>query len=331
MAQCMDCSEYAAMKVAVCVATRGRPHMLFNALCSLAKIERPSGAELVFVVVENDHAPNCRGIVDGIRSNFEGCEVHYLLEENIGIPAARNTAVGFAVSMSANVVAFIDDDEVVDSGWLVELLSTHRSSGALLLGGPVLAATSPNGATMVQRLIHSSIARRYLRKANRASRLSAKGHDHKVTITTGNWFGSTELFTRYGLRFDEKMRLSGGSDAAFFAEVRALKIRVRWVPNALAYETIPGERLDSRYQLRRAFDQSTTSFRRKLLKSKLHATSLLVTLPLRAIGVAVLAIAIIPTCGLTYLSTLRGVGWMAGRIAAVFGREAALYADVTGD
>jgi len=324
-------SKCEVMKVAVCVATRGRPQMLAHALRSLTRMVRPPAVELVFAVIENDFAPRSRAVVEAMRPSFDGSELHYLVEESVGIPVARNRAIDFAEQISAHVLAFIDDDEVVDGGWLVELVSAYQASGALLLGGPVLAAAAPKGAVLKQKFVHSALARRYLRKMKRARRLSMTGRDARVTITTGNWLGSTELFTHHGLRFNEQMRFSGGSDAAFFAEVRERGLPVKWVPTAVVYETIPGERLDTGYQFRRALDQSTTSFHRKLRKSKLHALSLIVTLPLRALAVAVLAVAIIPTGGLTYLPALRGAGWMAGRIAAVCGRESTLYAQITGN
>lgn len=304
--------------------------MLRHLLDSLAVTRRPQGGELIFLVVENDCAPNSQAVVEEMRPRFKDAELHYLIEERTGIPMARNRAIKFAVDLRADLLAFIDDDEIADEAWLDELVSAYRRSSALLLGGPVLATLPPEGAGLGERIVHSAIVRRYDRKARRARLLAEKGQDAKVTITTGNWLASTDLFTRHGLLFDEGMRFSGGADAAFFAQVRQRHLAVKWVPDAVVRETVPLARLTARYQFRRAFNQSNTSFRRKLDKSKLNALSLILSVPLRALGVAFLFLAILPTAGATSLSTLRGAGWIAGRLAAVFGRRSDLYVHTTG-
>lgn len=284
----------------------------------------------IYLVVENDLAPQAQAVVEEVRARFEAAELYYLLEERIGIPMARNRAVNFTVDIGADLLAFIDDDEIAEEAWLAELVTAYRSSDAVLLGGPVLAAALPDAAGPTVRFLHSAIARRYQGKAKRGSALAANGRDGNVTITTGNWLASTELFTRHGLRFDEEMRFSGGSDATFFAEVRRRSLAVKWVPAAIVRETVPPERLNPRYQFRRALNQSNTSFRRKLDRSKYHALSLVLTVPLRAVGVTFLFLAIVPTAGATLLPTLRGTGWIAGRLAAVFGRRSDLYVHTTG-
>ena len=304
--------------------------MLKYLLKSLVTMRRPQDVEPVFLVVENDGAPNSQAVVDEMRPRFDGAELHYLLEDRVGIPMARNRAIEFAVETGADLLAFVDDDEIADQAWLDELVSAYRASGALLLGGPVLAALPPEGSSFGKRFVHSAIARRYDEKARKARNLAAGGRDTKVTITTGNWLASTELFTRHGLRFDEGMRFSGGSDAAFFAQVRRRKLAVKWVPDAVVRETVPSERLTPRYQFWRALNQSNTSFRRKLDKSLFYAVSLILTVPLRTLMVAILFLAILPTAGRTFLSTVRGAGWIAGRLAAVFGRRSDLYVETTG-
>ena len=271
-----------------------------------------------------------RALVEELQIKLNGPELHYLLESSIGIPAARNRAIKFAIEVEADLLAFIDDDEVAGESWLIELIKAYRSSNAVLLGGPVLAAPPPQAAGRAARFMHLAIATRYERKANRGKGLASKGRDRDVTITTGNWLGCTELFTRHGLRFDEEMRISGGSDAAFFAEVKRRALPVKWVPTAIVREIVPLERLSPYYQYRRAFNQSNASFRRKLDRSKFHALSLVITIPLRSIGVAILALAIFPSAGMTLLPTLRGMGWIAGRLAAMLGRRSDLYLKTTG-
>ena len=319
-----------ALRIVVCVATRRRPKMLGMALDSLATMRLPPACDVMFLVVENDVSPITREAVKSRAPSFGAGKLHYLLEENVGIPYARNNAIRYAVEHAADLLAFIDDDELASTGWLANLVLEYRKTGALLVGGPVVAADAPHDTTAIEKLVYKGVAQRYRVKARRANKLSAVRKDRKVTITTGNWLGSTRLFTEHGLSFDQSLRFSGGSDAQFYRDVKQKNLSVKWVPEAIVYETVSRERLTPSYQLRRAFDQSTVSFGKKLKKSRLHAFSLLLTVPVRAFGVAILILAIPPTLGGTLVPALRGAGWIAGRLAAVVGRQSRHYENVTG-
>jgi len=126
----------APRRVSVCVATCERPIGLANLLGAFEVLEISVHTALQVVVVDNDPAGSAKAVCD------EFCARHayplrYVAEKRRGIPFARNTALSVALSDS-DFVAFIDDDEIPESGWLAELLRVQALYGADVVTGPCL-------------------------------------------------------------------------------------------------------------------------------------------------------------------------------------------------
>lgn len=95
--------------VAVVVGTRERPDLLARCLDSLRALDYP---EFDITIVDN------AATTDRTRRVVEECgdpRVRYVASPDRGVSAARN--LGFAAT-TADIVAFTDDDVVVDAGWL---------------------------------------------------------------------------------------------------------------------------------------------------------------------------------------------------------------------
>lgn len=318
------------LSIVVATLTRQRPQMLRSLIESVGEMQLPANTSVSCVVVENDKADQSSTVLAAALPLKNGIEVRYFLEKELGIPFGRNRAAREAIAQGAELLAFIDDDEVVAKDWLVRLVAGYRASQAVLLGAPLRAAPLHPSASWLERLMHSNVVSRYRKKELRAARLAGLDGTPGVTIVTNNWLGETSLFTQHGIWFDEQMRFTGGTDSKFHAEVRARNLPTAWVADAFVYETIPPDRLSFVYQYCRGRDQSNTAFHRKLEKERWSRLKLLGSLPVRAIFVLALALAVPFTRGRTLLPLARGMGWIAGRIGALFGQRSSLYRNVTG-
>lgn len=316
------------LKVCVAALTRDRPQSLRWLLASWRRLERPSGVTVEFLIVENSEQATERGT--NAETGLPGA-LHYVHVPVPNIPAARNAAADFAVSRGAALLVFVDDDESVSSGWLSALVATWRETGALLIGGPILAAVPDVHLAPMQMSLYQAVERRFKRKAAKACALSQRGRASAITIVTSNWLGHTDLFTRHGLRFDERLALTSGSDAAFDYEVRRRNIPKAWSPNAVIWETITPARLTLGYQMSRARDQSNASFRRKLSRSMLAIPIEIPQLAFRTLVLLALLLAAPFSWSRTALPLARTAGWLHGRVRAVFGDPPELYAVVKGD
>lgn len=291
----------------------------------------PADCEITCLIVENDSEPLSIEVVEDTKPLSNGIALAYVLETEAGIPFGRNRAAKEAIAAGSDLLAFVDDDEIVAEDWLVELIAAYRQSEAILIGGPLRVKKTPRTLSFVDALMDKCVAQRYLRKETRAARRADLKGTPGVTIVTNNWLAETSLFTKHDIWFDEKMRFTGGTDSKLCAQVKAAGLPTAWAANAAVYEEIPLERLAISYQFKRGRDQSSTNYNRKLEGRPSAKYNALVSIPIKLVIVCGLALALPFTGGRTLLDVVRTSGWVMGRVDALRGRRSDLYKTVTGD
>ena len=230
-------------KIAVCVATLGRPEGLNALLESLSSVIVPPGYDCKFVVVDNDSHGSSRGVVNDFRGRLPG-ELIYDVEPHRGIPFARNRAIRAAGSV--DWVAFVDDDEVVEPEWLDALIGAALQYGADVATGPVLPVFATIPPTWVS-------AGRFFERERHAT------GTHVAWARTSNALVASRLLPpAESGPFSEAMRNNGGDDTHFFQRVRLAGGRMVWADDAVVHETIPSSRVSIRWLLRRAYRRGNT-------------------------------------------------------------------------
>ncbi|WP_170329765.1 glycosyltransferase family 2 protein [Ruegeria arenilitoris] len=319
------------LKITVSTLTRQRPEMLSALLESWGEMGVPENCSVQCLVVENDSVPFSEDVVRAYEGTLpNGVPLLYALETEPGIPFGRNCAARNAIAQKSDLLCFIDDDETVASDWLDNLVTGYRTSSAVLLGAPLRAAPPSGGESAIQRLMLSNIKNRYLTKERKASKRATLEDTGGVTIVTNNWLGETRLFTDHNIWFDETMRMTGGTDAKFYAETVAAGLPVGWVDNAFVYERIPPERLSFWYQAARGRDQSNTYMRRKLEQRPVNAVAQIAAAPLRIVALAGLIILLPFQPQKRFIDIARTAGWLVGVLGIPFGYKSELYKKVTG-
>ncbi len=125
-------TEYPPGSVAVIISTTGRIDLLERCLRSLAGIER---GDMEVIIVDNRPATGeTLALVSEIASG--DARFRYVAEPRKGLSVARNR--GVAEAMTAEYVAFTDDDAVVDPGWLRWLLAPFSDTAVTATTGMVL-------------------------------------------------------------------------------------------------------------------------------------------------------------------------------------------------
>jgi GT2 family glycosyltransferase len=117
-------------RVAVIICTAGRAHELERCLRALLASDRP----LEVLVVDN--LPSDRHTGEAVAKIAAGdARVRYVAEPRMGLSVARNRGVA---ETDAELVAFTDDDVVVDPGWLGWLLDAFAEPEVVVSCGLVL-------------------------------------------------------------------------------------------------------------------------------------------------------------------------------------------------
>lgn len=319
------------LRITVSALTRQRPGMLASLIGSWGEMAIPDNCDVRCLIVENDDTPHSKMVVEMASPLSNGVPIDYVLETEPGIPFGRNRAAKEAIDRGDDLLAFVDDDEVVAKDWLVEIVKAYRASQASLIGGPLRVKKTERVLGWLDGIMDRCIAQRYLRKETRAARRADLSGTPGVTIVTNNWLGETSLFSQHGIWFDETMRFTGGTDSKLSAEVKAAGLPTAWAKDAAVYEEIPRERLSVAYQFKRGRDQSSTNFHRKIAQKPLARLSVVVTVPIKLLAIAGLIIALPFTGGRTLLDVVRTSGWVAGRVDGLLGRRSDLYQTITGD
>jgi len=121
-------------RIAVLLCTRERPEALKRCLESLVKQDHSNFS--VWVVDNAPKTPATREVVKAFRDRLD---IKYIEANRPGLSRARNVAL--AADIDANIVAWIDDDEIADSLWLSEISrSFAQRPDAAAVSGLVLPA-----------------------------------------------------------------------------------------------------------------------------------------------------------------------------------------------
>ena len=214
--------------------------MLRSCLASLSELRVPDGWQLQIVIVDNDAEPNAKHIVDGFTKILDQ-KLHYEHEPNPGIPQARNRAIETALKYNAQYMGFIDDDEKITQNWLINMkkaFDTHQSD---VVQGRVNFEYED-----VVPFIN-------LKKRNKLRKSGARLR----TASTDNVAFSTKLIKSQpdglGLRFNPKMRYTGGEDIEFFFRATDAGTTIVWSNKPTVSELIPRSRATLLWQLRRSY------------------------------------------------------------------------------
>src|SRR5215467_5793666 len=118
--------------VSVIVPTRDRPEQVRRCLQSLLALHYPR-----YEIIVVDNAPGSRATAELIQQTYSDVpQVHYVREDHPGSSQARNRGI---IAARGEILAFADDDVVIDRYWLVELVRAFsRADDVACVTGLVL-------------------------------------------------------------------------------------------------------------------------------------------------------------------------------------------------
>ncbi|MCA1563352.1 MAG: glycosyltransferase [Acidobacteria bacterium] len=231
--------------VTVAVCTRNRTASLADCLDALERLDYPA---LDLLVVDN--APWTDGTARLVRDRFP--RIRYTLEPRPGLNWARNRAV---LEARGEIVAYTDDDVIVDEGWAAALARTFgEEPDAMAVTGLVVPDELQTAAqSLFERYggFGRGFERRYYQVDAEMGERAAVRHGGAGRFGTGaNMAFRRSLFDRAGL-FDPALDVgtptNGGGDLEMF-------FRVLKTGHLLIYEP----RAIVRHRHRRDYEQLRT-------------------------------------------------------------------------
>lgn len=227
--------------VAICIATYRRPDGLVRLLDSLAalRFKADLAPRTTVVVIDNDAAAiEAPTMVLNALKRLPSPFVRHV-EPTRGLAAVRNACLD-RVPDDCDFIAFVDDDEWVEPGWLAALLDKQRSTGAPVVQGPVRPVFS---VTPPRCLAGTGV-------------YEVGPFEDGATLSygaTGNVLIERAALKRSGARFHPRFNLSGGEDIDFFDQLMRAGCRIVAAANAIAHEVVPPDRQTFGWALKRRF------------------------------------------------------------------------------
>lgn len=225
-------AERLRRQVAVAIITYRRPDSLAEAVRGvLGQLEQlPMHGRVI--VVDNDPEESARVVIDEIGSS----SVAYVAEHEPGIPAARNAALDAADD--SGLLAFIDDDETPQPGWLQTLIDTLERWDCDGVAGPTIRLLDGSESEWVR-------ASGFFDPVSRPDGTELRG------APSGNLLLDLATVRDLGLRFDPRFAMTGGSDTLFTRQLTAGGGVIRWAEHAVTSEPVPPDRATREWVLAR--------------------------------------------------------------------------------
>ncbi len=236
------------VSLTIAVLTYRRPSEIAALLPVLVDVSREVeslGYAAGVLVVDNDAAGSARLTA----AAFAADGVRYVVESEPGISAARNRAL--RESVGSDLLAFIDDDERPEPGWLPALLTTLVNSGATGVAGPV-RSNFPDS-------MHPWVAAGEF--MNRRHRAATQTGEVVAVAATNNLLLDLREIERLDLSFDPAFGLTGGEDTLFTRTLAARGGRIVWCREAVVLDEVADDRVSTAWLLRRAFSHGNTETR----------------------------------------------------------------------
>jgi GT2 family glycosyltransferase len=238
-----------SFEVTVVICTFNRAELLRKAIEALFAQVTDDWLQYEILVVDNASTDSTAEVVEEMALDAP-VPLHYVREGRPGVACARNRGIS---DSQTSWIAFLDDDEIADSRWLVSLAEVARANGALCVGGvvpPLLPESCPFNLLDAYRKL--TLQFDWGPKIRRCT--------GEMFVGTGSLLIHRSAVDTVGL-FDEKLP-EAGEDTDFYRRLRAAGIEAWFTPKSIAMHLIEPERLHESY-LRLARLRSGLSFARR--------------------------------------------------------------------
>ncbi len=243
------------MNITAILCTYNRCHSLRKALTSLAASEVQPGVEWEVLVVDNNSFDDTRQVAEEFVRRYPG-RFRYLFEAQPGKSHALNAGLGEA---KGKILAFVDDDVMVDCQWLKNLCAPVLSGACSGAGGRVL----PEQGVVFPAWISGDD--RYVRGPLVMFDLGPSRLELEEAPFGTNMAFHRKMFTKHGgFRTDlgpPRGNEVRGEDSEFFYRLLAANERLCYEPAALVYHEVPAKRLCQEYFLNWWFDKGRSDVR----------------------------------------------------------------------
>ncbi|QEO16387.1 glycosyltransferase family 2 protein [Acetobacter vaccinii] len=237
-------AELPAVSIVIC--TYNRPVALQRLIDNCLKQASPAGLPFEIIIADNSPTGYAQALVQTF--THAHAPVRWIQASPANISIARNHGIAAA---QAQIIAFLDDDMTIETGWLDQIYATLQHSGADIALSSVTPVTDKPppawypGIDRFTRVLD-------MPDATPLSTRSKGGTFGIALATSASLWRRARCFTD-AAPFDPDFGHSGGEDLDLFMRLENRQCVTVWCGSAHAREWVPAERLQFSYLFLRAF------------------------------------------------------------------------------
>ncbi|MBE6195444.1 MAG: glycosyltransferase [Rikenellaceae bacterium] len=229
------------MELSIIIATYNNAKSLERTLNSVAKQDADYGA-WECVIVNNNSTDDTALRVSAFAKAHSNLNIRLVDEPQQGLSYARNRGIA---ESQGEILAFIDDDETINEGFVSAYIDLFHNHGAFAAAGAVEVRYDSQRPKWMSYYTEKMIGNPINLGKEIVTITSA------VTPAGGNMAFNREIFNLYG-GFDTDLgrkgeKLFGGEENELFDRLRNLGERVFYTPKAIVYHHIADRKLTPEY------------------------------------------------------------------------------------
>jgi glucosyl-dolichyl phosphate glucuronosyltransferase len=230
------------MELSVIICTWNRAESLRRTLRSLQGCHLPAGRNWEVVIVDNNSTDET-GVVCREFLAQEPERYRYIVEKRQGKSFALNAGIQ---SAAGGILAFTDDDVVIDPAWLVETLRAFETQNCTGVGGKIIPLWESNKPSWF-----ISEGPYKLLPAIVSYSLGEDGCEIRAPALGANLSIRKEAFTKYGMFRTDLGPTTGseirGEDNELCWRLLRAGERLWYAPKAIVFHPVEERRIDKRY------------------------------------------------------------------------------------
>jgi len=227
-------------EIDICICTFQRDHIT-KTIHSLGQMAINEEYKIRIIIADNDETPSSKDKVEAAAKTLP-FPLTYIHAPARNISIARNACLDKSKS---DLVIFIDDDEMVEEQWLIELLECMEQTKADAVIGPV-------------RVIYDETCPHWVSEGDYLSRTAVYVGDEIQTGYTANLLFNKAAPAFKNKRFALELGQSGGEDSVFLNNAYKAGAKIAYAPKAILTEIAPPERTKFKWLLKRRYREGQT-------------------------------------------------------------------------